>query len=315
MNKWLSLILSLSTDNATLRMRAWRGIKASGAATLRDGVYLLPARDELRAVFQDIADEVLAAGGTALLVHMDEPVSGQFTALFDRSADYRELLTAIDGLVASLDTAGGDAQKQVRKLRKAFATLAGIDFFPGAAKHQVETALGAAEVRVARSLSPDEPLPAAGDIPRLRIQDYQQRTWATRRRPWVDRLASAWLIRRFIDPQARMLWLASPQDCPADALGFDFDGASFTHVGALVSLETLIASFQLEQPGLARLAGIVHFLDVGGVQPPEATGIEQVLAGLRASISDDDQLLAAASSIFDGLLFAFQQISKGAPPP
>ncbi|MGH8355075.1 MAG: chromate resistance protein ChrB domain-containing protein, partial [Pseudomonas sp.] len=136
---------------------------------------------------------------------------------------------------------------------------------------------------------------------------YRGRVWATRRRPWVDRLASAWLIRRFLDPDARILWLAAPEDCPADALGFDFDGAAFSHVGNRVTFETLLASFALEQPGLVRLAELVHYLDVGGSQPPEAAGLERVLAGLRATLAADDQLLTAAGAVFDGLLAVFEQ--------
>lgn len=307
MNRWISLILSLSTDNATLRMRAWRGVKASGAATLRDGVYLLPDREGLRAGFQSIADEVLAAGGTAFVVNLEEPATGQFTTLFDRSEDYSQLLAEIEAFSLSLGEAGTDPAKPVRRLRKAFTTLSEIDFFPGEAKRQVEATLTATENKVTRLLSPDEPHSTAGDIPLLKLQDYQGRLWATRKRPWVDRLASAWLIRRFIDPNAKILWLATPADCPADAVGFDFDAAAFTHVSSSVTFETLIASFQLESPGLSRLAGVIHFLDIGGIQPPEAAGVEQVLSGLRDTITDDDHLLAAASSIFDGLLSAFQK--------
>ncbi|MGN5148609.1 chromate resistance protein ChrB domain-containing protein [Aeromonas enteropelogenes] len=122
----------------------------------------------------------------------------------------------------------------------------------------------------------------------------------------MDRLASAWLIRRFIDPAARFLWLAAPAECPPDALGFDFDGATFSHLGSRVTFEVLAASFALEAPAIARLGQLVHFLDVGGAPPPEATGVESVLAGLRASIRDDDQLLTAANAVFDGLLATFQ---------
>src|SRR5574337_918282 len=114
--------------------------------------------------------------------------------------------------------------------------------------------------------------PANGTVPRLDPAAHRHRLWATRARPWVDRLASAWLIRRFIDPEARFLWLTRPEDCPPEALGFDFDGAAFTHVGARVSFETLLASFGLEAGALQRLGLLVHFLDVGGIQPPEAAG-------------------------------------------
>ncbi|HET8731790.1 MAG TPA: chromate resistance protein ChrB domain-containing protein [Moraxellaceae bacterium] len=305
MESWITLILSLSTDNATVRMRAWRSIKASGAATLRDGVYLLPDRPAQRAVFDAIAHDVRSAGGMALVTAMEEPEAGRFSGLFDRREAYQDLLADISAFVQDLADAGPDAQKQVRKLRKTYSSVTETDFFSGDARRRAEAALLAAEKAVTRLLSPDEPCATSGTLPRLTRADYQGRRWATRRRPWVDRLASAWLIGRFIDPHAQILWLDSPSDCPTDALGFDFDGAAFTHVGDRVSFETLVASFGLDDPALVRLGDIVHYLDVGGIAPAEAAGIEQVLRGFRDSIPDDDQLLAAAGNIFDGLLAAF----------
>lgn len=311
MKTWIALITSLPTENATARMRAWRSLKASGAAVLRDGVYLMPERDDCRHLLDTVAADVRAAEGTALVVRLEEPDEGNFMALFDRSADFAGLLgdiaTAREGLRP--DTAN-EALKQARKLRKAFANLAAIDFFPGEAQRQADAALRELEQRAAWALSPDEPHPVGEPITRLSVHDYQGRLWATRQRPWVDRLACAWLIRRYIDPQARLLWLATPADCPADALGFDFDGASFTHVGARVSFEVLLTSFGLESPALQRLSALVHFLDVGGVQPPEAVGIESALAGLRDTILDDDQLLSMVSHIFDGLLASFEKGPK-----
>ena len=311
MNEWIALITSLPTENATVRMRAWRSLKASGAAVLRDGVYLMPEREDCRNTLDAVAADVRAADGTALVVRLEEPGDGNFAALFDRSSDFANLLADIalarDGL--SPDSAN-EAQKLARKLRKAFANLAAIDFFAGEAQKQADEALRDLEQRAARALAPDEPHPVNEAIARLRIGDYQGRLWATRRRPWVDRLASAWLIRRFIDPQAALLWLAAPADCPSDALGFDFDGARFTHVGARVTFEVLLASFGLETPALQRFGALVHFLDVGGVQPPEAAGIESALAGLRDTITDDDQLLGLAGNIFDGLLASFEKGPK-----
>ena len=311
MSTWIALITSLPTENATARMRAWRNLKASGAAVLRDGVYLVPEREDCQSTLNAVAADVRAAEGMALVVRLEEPHDGNFKALFDRRADFANLLADIsvarEGL--SPDTAN-EAVKQARKLRKAFTNLAAIDFFPGEAQKQADEALRDLEQRAARALSPDEPHPVDEAIARLSIQDYQGRLWATRRRPWVDRLACAWLIRRCIDPQAKLLWLATPSDCPADALGFDFDGATFTHVGARVSFEVLLASFNLETPPLQRFGALVHFLDVGGVQPPEAAGIESALAGLRDTIPDDDQFLALASRIFDGLLASFEKGPK-----
>lgn len=305
---WLLLILSLPTENATVRMRAWRTLKASGAAVLRDGVYLLPAHSNYRDIFEGVAQDVQSSGGTALILQVAEDEAANFPALFDRQADYAALLAELAQLQALFATeALPSLIKQVRKLRKTFTALAGIDYFPNEVQAQTQAALLSAELQLNRLVSPDEPHAIAGNIQRLEQSLYQNRTWATRKRPWVDRLASAWLIRRFIDKSARILWLDSPADCPADALGFDFDGAAFTHLDSKVTFEVLMASFALEQPALIRFGALVHYLDVGGIPPTEASGLEQILWGLRNTINDDDQLLAAASSVFDALLTAFSE--------
>ncbi|HVG05213.1 MAG TPA: chromate resistance protein ChrB domain-containing protein [Burkholderiaceae bacterium] len=306
--QWLLLVLSLPTENATVRMRAWRALRASGAAVLRDGVYLLPARDDCRFTLESIAEDVQAGGGTTHLMLTEEPTHADFQALFDRSDDYAALLNetrqASDAL--NSDTAL-EAAKQARKLRKTFTAIAAIDYFGGEAQKQADAALQELEAAASRALAPDEPHAVRGAIKQLRIADYKGRVWATRRRPWVDRLACAWLIRRYIDRKARIVWLAKPKDCPAKAIGFDFDGATFSHVGARVTFEVMLASFGLEQPALRRIGGIVHHLDAGGVQPAEASGVERVLAGLRDSMDDDDQLVKAAGSVFDALLASFEK--------
>lgn len=308
MNAWLLLILSLPSENATARMRAWRSLKASGAAVLRDGAYLLPERESCRATLNTIVDDVQSHDGSAHLLQVIEPAGANYPALFNRQDDYAVLLNDIAALSNALTRENApDAVKQTRKLRKALAALTEIDYFPGEALRQATAALLALEVTVHRAMSPDEPHDTRDSITLLNPDEYRGRLWATRQRPWVDRLASAWLIQRFIDPEARFLWLAGPADCPADALGFDFDGATFSHSSGKVTFETLLASFDLDQPALNRIASIVHFLDVGGVAQPEAAGIEQVLAGMRDAITNDDLLLAAAGSVFDGLLTAFQK--------
>ena len=317
---WLELVLSLPTENATARMRAWRALKSSGAAVLRDGVYLLPQRDACRALLEGVASDVRAAGGAAYLLRVsgdgdgtdaDHGVELNFVALFDRSADYAAVLADIASARDELNAATAlDTVKQARKLAKTLANLIETDFFPGEARRQTEGAIADLETMAHRALSPHEPSAVARAIPRLVAADYRGRTWATRHRPWVDRLACAWLIRRHIDPQARFLWLSDPSDCPTDALGFDFDGATFSHVGAKVTFEVLLDSFGLEPPALQRLGALVHFLDVGGVEPPEASGVECVLAGLLEAITDDDQLMLIASGVFEGLRVAFE---TGAP--
>jgi len=308
MTNWLSLIIALPTANATERMRAWRALKSCGAAVLRDGVYLLPDTPACREALEAVERDILASNGTAHLLPVCDPQGARFIELFERAEDYAKLSDEIEACQAQLNADNALAStRQVRKLRKAFAQLAAIDFFPGAARQQADSALQALETTISRVLSKDEPSSHDQPIPRLDRGDHLGRTWATRKRPWVDRLASAWLIRRFIDPAATILWLDAPANCPAEALGFDFDGATFSHIGNRVTFETLQASFELNDPGLGRVAALVHYLDVGGLQPAEAPGIERVLAGLRETIPNDDHLLAAACAIFDGLLAAFEK--------
>jgi len=197
--------------------------------------------------------------------------------------------------------------RKLQPLVRRFEQVNRIDFFPGEAQRQTLSLLDDLRDAITRRMSPDEPTARQTDIPRLNRADYQGRTWATRARPWVDRLASAWLIRRFIDPSARIVWLASPSDCRNGWLGFDFDGAAFSHVGTKVTFETLLASFGLDSaPALVRLGKLVHCLDLGGLPVAEALGIESLLAGLRASEPDDDALLARACEIFDWLLKSYE---------
>jgi len=313
---WLLLIITLPTENATPRMRAWRTLKASGAAVLRDGVYLIPASEHATETLAKVEQDIGDSGGTAYLLEVDGDTDYPFAALFDRTGEYHKLSDDITVCGTGFQTtATSDLARQVRKLRTAYDALVAIDFFPGEAQRQVGTLLTALEARLARALSPDEPTEMTGAVQRYDPADFKGRRWATRKQLWVDRIGSAWLIRRFIDPQARFLWLDAPGDCPSDALGFDFDGATFTHVesptGLLVTFETLMASFGLNRdPALQRLAQIVHCLDVGGLPVPEAAGLERVLTGIRARTTDDDSLLNDAGRVFDDLYLAFQQETK-----
>lgn len=306
---WLALIISLPTHNAAGRMRVWRAVKALGCGVLRDGVYLLPNRPGFRPAFQRQAEEVALGGGTAhvLVLDSENPEQQQtFEDLFDRSADYAKLIESIQRAAGELSSEEpARLQRQVSRLRKDFEALVILDYFPGMAREQAAAALEDLEHAVMDRLMPDEPHAAHRRIPRLLVEDYQGRLWATRRRPWIDRLASAWLIRRFIDRDARFLWLATPADCPADALGFDFDGAAFTHIGAKVTFEVLIVSFGLmKDPALQKLGALVHYLDVGGIPVPEAAGLQTLLRGMRRRVTDDDALVAEANRVFDSLYLA-----------
>jgi len=185
-------------------------------------------------------------------------------------------------------------------------TLVARDFFPAQARGQVEGALADAEAALNARFAPDEPRAAHRKIPRRERKDYRGRTWATREHLWIDRVASAWLIRRFIDPDAKFLWLKRVKDCPKRALGFDFDSAEFSHIGAKVTFEVLLASFGLDHDtGLARMGALVHHLDVGGIPIAEGAGFAAVMTGARLLQQDDDALLKAMTPVLDSLYAAY----------
>lgn len=314
---WLLLILSLPTQSATGRMRIWRALKQLGCAALRDGAYLLPSSPEHETAFRELAEECSREGGVAWTLStlaVDQRDAEAFPLLFDRADDYAALIKSWKDTGRSLTKLKPSELSRVhKKLRRDYDALRAIDFFPAAASADAESAWQELTDRVARLLSPDEPRDTRGQVVRLKPNEYQGRRWATRRRIWVDRVASAWLIRRFIDKQARFVWLAKPSDCPRDAVGFDFDGATFSHVGDRVTFETLVASFGLEEdPALRRLGAMVNALDVGGAQMPEAVGFEAVLTGARERLSHDDALLDEMSTVLDSLYVHFTRDGQGA---
>jgi len=307
---WRLLVISLPSNRATPRMRVWRALKGLGAVVLRDGVYLLPDSQPAHAAFTQQAQEVVRSGGTAQVLRVDAPEAEQdhqFRALFDRAGDYARIMQLARKLKSGRlsPRQSAVAARSMKQLRREFESIHATDYFPGPAAVQAGELL--AEMEMALT-APGEPSMKTGRIPRLHRKDYRGRTWATRARPWVDRLASAWLIKRFIDPKARIVWLKDPKTCPRRALGFDFDGAAFTHVGARVTFEVLLASFALENDkGLERLGQLVHYLDVGGVPIQEAAGLEMILNGARRQHTDDDRLLGEAAKTFDYLYNAFSQ--------
>ena len=307
---WAILILTLPTQPNAVRVRVWRALKTLGCAALRDGAYLLPSASA--ALFEPLAAEVHEHGGTAMVLTLaarDEAQRDELIALFDRSDAYAEWHQTAATLQAELTTLGEtEARRRLRGVAESLQTLRRIDYYPGAAAEQAQSGLDSLRQALDARFSRGEPrAQAEHGIPLLDIRKFRGKRWATRARPWVDRLASAWLILRFIDREARFLWLSDPAATPAPrgALGFDYDGARFTHVGARVTFEVLLASFGLDRnPKLQRIAGAVRYLDAGGIPVPDAAGLETVLGGLRELHADDDVLAAAAATVFDALYAA-----------
>lgn len=310
MSAFLALMTSLPTGNSTLRMRVWRALRNTGCGVLRDGVYLLPAKAPQAAALADVEAEIKAAGGFAMMVELNLKTPAQLKhvrRLFDRSREYGALverIAAAKGAVPKLGKRKSDTLLQ--RLRRSYEELAGIDYFPGPAHEQAKAAMAGLEHEAHRLLSGGEPQAAKGRVRRLDPKNYRGRLWSTRRDLWVDRLASAWLIKRFIDKGARFVWIDRPRDRPRGAIGFDFDGAEFTHVEGRVTFEVLLASFGLDDdPALASIGHAVHFLDTGGIPVADAKGLETILKGIKKNAASDTELAAHAAKVFDSLYSAY----------
>ena len=308
---WSVLFLTLPTQPSAVRLRVWRALKTLGCGSLRDGAYVLPRAQCV--LFDPLVTEVREHGGQANVLELstgDEVQRAEVLALFDRADAYGQWRTQVQALAAALPALEEtEARRRWRGIADALQAIRRIDYYPGPAADQAQIELDTLRQALDARFSRGEPVAQAPHgIPRLDPRKFQRKRWVSRARPWVDRLACAWLIRRFIDPEACFVWLADPAGstpAPRGALGFDYDGARFTHVGSRVSFEVLATSFRLDaDPRLQRIARAVHFLDVGGIPAPEAAGLEAVLSGLREVHADDDQLTLAASSVFDALYAA-----------
>jgi hypothetical protein len=284
----------------------WRALKAAGAGLMRDGAYVLPVSDRSRQVFEEQSVEITEAGGQGHIVSFQATSATQnetLVALFDRTAEYSDVIQTLDTLkrrLPKMEELG--ARQELTTATREVAAIVARDFFPGEARKQMQGALADAEAAINACFSPDEPSAAQRSLIQRDAKDYRGRTWATRERLWIDRVASAWLIRSFIDPEAKFLWLKRVKDCPKRAVGFDFDAAEFTHVGSKVTFEVLVASFDLERDiGLVRLGALIHHLDVGGIPVAEGPGLTTIMTGARALQKDDDALLRAMTPVFDAL--------------
>lgn len=308
---WLVLTATLPTQPSGLRVRVWRALKVTGAGTLREGVYVLPEHASSAAKLWELERTIAGAGAQAHMLVVrarDEAQEQSFRALFDRSELHAGFLQSVkDARSGIRKTSEADLHKRLRALEAQLAALLSTDFFPGKDSEKSTTALAALRREIDLHLSHDEPASSAAAIPPRAIADYQGRTWATRKRPRVDRLATAWLVQRFIDAKPTFTWLADARRCPKAALGYDFDGATFTHVGDKVTFEVVAESFGLlADPALRRLAGLVHCIDIGGIPVDEAPGFELIMRGLQALHAEDDALLAAALPAFDACYAALK---------
>jgi len=302
----LLLLVGVPPTPSSLRVRVWRRLRSLGAVPLKRSAYLLPDTPERYEDFQWLAQEIQRDGGDATLVRVQQienVTPAEVLRLFHEPRDqdykhlaprYRKLLQSLDRKTAATSTRVHD---ELARLSKEHQRIRDIDFFdaPGGAEvRRLEEAIAMRTRRPEAVRS--EPVPVL-DLTKLR-----GRRWVTRPRPHVDRVASAWLIKRFIDPAAEFVF-APPAEFPKDAIAFDAPGVELSHHGEDCTFETLVKRARLRDRRLARLAEVVHEADLrdGKFPHEEARGIDVAIRALLAASPDDHQVLTQGMALFEGL--------------
>ena len=309
--RWLLLAHQLPTRSSNARVKTWRRLHQLGAVPSRNSVYVLPNTEQCREDFEWLRSEIVALGGDATLFTADAISQGgveDIVTIFQtsRTRDYRVLQKEIHRLLAAVRGKRGAAERRqktaraVRAVRERFAALERIDFFGAVARDETAAALAELERKVA---GPD---PArANASPGSQKAQFQGRRWVTRRRPGVDRMASAWLIRRFVDPKAVFAFVDKPAESDVP---FDMYAGGFGHRGGLCTFEVLCEEFGIAAAPVARIAQIVHDLDLkeNTYGAPEAVVIGRMIEGLRAVHADDATLLEQGMGMFEALARSFE---------
>jgi hypothetical protein len=307
MGSWLVAVTQLPTEEPDARMRVLRTLESLGAAVMREGVYVLPDTPANRTALDALAEYIGKSAGSAqvLRVIADSAVQqGALERLFDRTARYEELIKTVRSLRVGFGQADPHAIARVlQKQRRDFEAITALDFFPSEAHQRAERALAKLDREVQQLLATASQPAAFGTQEKL-----LRRAWATRKPAGTDRLACAWLIRRFVDPEAKLSWLEKNEQAPDGALGFAYDGAHFPASALRVAYEEMLARLNLgRNPALTKIASIVHFLEIGGVPVPEAAGVQTLLQGALRRSSSPQELLLEAEKTFDLLYEAYYE--------
>jgi hypothetical protein len=320
---WLLFFYTVPAKPGNLRMKVWRRLLKMGAISLKGSVYLLPATDDHLEALHWLAAEVAGLGGEAAFVKTERIETmgrEEIIALFNaqRESDYASLEASLEtkevelgSLEQQLDVKGWEGlQGPFRKLLKEHRAIRAIDFFHAASGTALQKRLELFEERLNRLTKQPRPTQAEPAGPR-RKEEYRDRVWMTRKNPFVDRMASAWLIRRFIDPGARFEFLEEgrmPAETPG-AVSFDVPGGDFSHHRDRCTFEVLAEAFGLRGKVLRKMAEVVHELDLkdGKFANPQASGVETILLGIRKTAKDDAAALEEGIAVFARLYAALSK--------
>ncbi|MDI6728791.1 MAG: chromate resistance protein [Thermodesulfovibrionales bacterium] len=314
---WLLFFYSVPSKPVSNRMKIWRRLTQAGALPFKGAAYILPHSEEHYEFCQWLVSEAVGMGGEAAFVHVEKIETMHDMELIDlfnrqRERDYQDIEKGFEGLERKIQSikkgssihSNKKLSEQLYKLSKEFEAIRRIDFFSSKAgavlKKRMETLQ--AELKGIDRIYAGIRIPAI--VPK-RIKDYQGKTWVTRKRPFVDRMASAWLIRKFIDPAASFEFIDEKETAhlAKNMVAFDVMGGEFTHIGDMCTFEVFIKSFNLVDRRIKKIAAIVHELDIKDdkFKTPEAKGIEEILAGIRKTSKSDSDALERGMGIFEML--------------
>lgn len=309
---WLLLVHQLPPRPSNVRVKTWRRLQGLGAIALRNSVYVLPNTDPCREDFEWIKSEIEGMRGEATVFaadSIDTFSNDEVVAAFRkaREADYAELdreteaLLGTSGKRPARTAARRQLPRLARQLRDRLRALDAIAFFPPSNRDAAAAAVARLDRITERG---EEAKVAAGD--RLDVSRYQKKVWVTRPRPGIDRMSSAWLIRRFIDAKARFAFSEAPPSAGA-GIPFDMYGVDFSHTDHGCTFETLVSQFGLASPPIDRIAHIVHDLDLKErrYEPPEAPAFAHLVDGLRLMYDEDAELMERGIAMFEALYRSF----------
>ncbi|CAN7423408.1 chromate resistance protein [Phyllobacterium sp. LjRoot231] len=310
------LIHQLPTKPAYFRVKIWRRLQGIGAVAVKSTVYALPANAETQEDFEWLLREIVDGGGEALVCEarlVDGLSDTQVRALFDsaRDADYAEIAKEARDMIARLDTDAtterlAEVRTQLGRIRKRLAELVSIDFFDATGRLSVEGSLSELEARVMEDNGMAKNPSKAADP----ITELKGKTWVTRRGVHVDRIACSWLIRRFIDPDANIRFVAGKGYAPNPGeLRFDMFEGEITHEGDRCSFEVILSRAGITDPALQAIAEIVHDIDLkdGKFGREEAKGIASLIAGIAMTNEGDPQRIEQGTPVFDNLYQYFRK--------
>src|SRR5512132_1749387 len=321
-DRWLLLIHQLPAKPAYRRVKVWRRLQALGAVAVKNAVYALPSSEQSQEDFEWLVKEIVEAGGDALICEarlVDGLSDGEVRALFDvaRDADYAAIAEEARALATTLSGVSTDVRAEARahlvRLKARHAQIVALDFFGADGREAVDGLIAGLEAVLAEDVMQEQSKKPASR--HTGFEDLKGRAWVTRQGVHVDRIACAWLIRRFIDERATFKFVPPRGYTPEPGeLRFDMFEAEFTHEGDRCSFEVLLARSGLDNPALTAIAEIVHDIDLkdGKFGREEASGIKMLIAGICADTRDDDQRLARGAMIFDALYAVFRRKRGGA---